>query len=212
VGDDVADPMSIDSSQLNVQKREAEGREIFIVTFPPPQAMPEAYFAAMVYAEGTPSRYLTLERSFDLLTNQVITMLGEWHKDGDHGNLGFGPNPTVDGFLEAVVALITNGTRVPDRPQNTDVEAGGAIYHGKGVCFVCHGPNGKGDGEAGARLKPPPTDFTDPRFQESRTDSDLFRAIRDGIPRTGMISMNPAMINDTETWDVIAYIRSLKGM
>jgi mono/diheme cytochrome c family protein len=91
------------------------------------------------------------------------------------------------------------------------VDAGNAIYHGKGVCNVCHGDTGKGDGSAGAVLSPPPTDFTSPQFQASRTDAQMFSAVKNGIPGTGMISFNPAMINDTETWQVIAYIRSLNG-
>jgi mono/diheme cytochrome c family protein len=91
------------------------------------------------------------------------------------------------------------------------IDAGNAVYHGKGVCKVCHGETGKGDGSAGAALVPPPTDLTDPQFQASRTDADFFRAVKDGIPNTGMISFNPALINDTETWQVITYIRSLKG-
>ena len=89
------------------------------------------------------------------------------------------------------------------------VDEGKAIYDGKGTCAVCHGATGKGDGPAGAVLDPPPTDFTDPIFHASRTDAQLFAAIKDGIPRTGMISFNPALINDPETWQVIAYIRSL---
>ena len=89
------------------------------------------------------------------------------------------------------------------------VDEGKTIYNGKGVCAPCHGATGKGDGPAGVALDPPPTDFTNPTFHASRTDAQLFAAIKDGIPGTGMISFNPALINDTETRQVIAYIRSL---
>lgn len=92
------------------------------------------------------------------------------------------------------------------------IDAGNAIYHGKGVCKVCHGDTGKGDGPASAALDPLPTDLTNPQFHASRTDAQLFRAIKNGIPNTGMISFNPALIDDTETWQVITYIRSLNGI
>jgi mono/diheme cytochrome c family protein len=92
------------------------------------------------------------------------------------------------------------------------IDAGSAIYHQKGTCFVCHGDTGKGDGVAGAALNPPPADLTDAQFHASRTDAELFSAVKNGISGTGMISYNPAMINDTETWQVITYIRSLNGI
>ena len=91
------------------------------------------------------------------------------------------------------------------------VDEGKTVYNGKGLCAQCHGVTGKGDGPAGLPLNPPPTNFTDPTFQASRTDGQLFTTVKDGIPGTGMLSFNPSIINDTETWQVIAYIRSLDG-
>jgi mono/diheme cytochrome c family protein len=97
---------------------------------------------------------------------------------------------------------------LPPTPEN--IVKGKAIYVGKGICFTCHGISGKGDGDAGKVMNPSPRDFTNPEFHELRTDGELFWVIKHGIAGTGMISFNPSMITDEETWQVILYMRTFK--
>ena len=92
-----------------------------------------------------------------------------------------------------------------------NIAKGKAIFEGKGTCFTCHGLTGKGDGDAGKALDPTPRDFTNAQFHGLRTDGEMFWVIKNGSAGTGMISYNPAMITDEETWQVILYERSLKG-
>jgi len=99
----------------------------------------------------------------------------------------------------------------PLKPTPENIAKGKAIYEGKGTCFTCHGNTGKGDGPAGAALDPTPRDFTNAEFHKVRTEGEMFWVIKNGSPGTGMISYNPAMINDEETWQVILYERSLGG-
>jgi mono/diheme cytochrome c family protein len=94
-------------------------------------------------------------------------------------------------------------------PEN--IAKGKAIFEGKGTCFTCHGLSGKGDGDAGKALDPTPRDFTNAQFHGLRTDGEMFWVIKNGSAGTGMISYNPAMITDEETWQVILYERSFKG-
>jgi mono/diheme cytochrome c family protein len=94
-------------------------------------------------------------------------------------------------------------------PEN--IAKGKAIFEGKGTCFTCHGLSGKGDGDAGKALDPSPRNFTNPKFHELRTDGEMFWVIKNGSAGTGMISYNPAMINDEEAWQAILYERSFKG-
>ncbi len=89
------------------------------------------------------------------------------------------------------------------------IAKGREIYHGKGTCFVCHGNTGKGDGPSGAELNPRPRNFTNPRFQEIRTDGELFWVIRNGSPGTRMFSYFPAIIDEEDSWAVIHYLRTL---
>lgn len=99
----------------------------------------------------------------------------------------------------------------PLKPTPDVLAKGKAIFEGKGTCFTCHGNTGKGDGPAGAALDPSPRNFTNPEFDKVRTPGEMFWVVKNGSPGTGMISYNPAMINDDETWEVITYVRSLGG-
>ena len=97
----------------------------------------------------------------------------------------------------------------PATPESID--NGKMIFVGKGTCFVCHGFTGLGDGDAGVALDPAPRNFSNTQFHDLRTDGELFWVIKNGSEGTGMISYNPAMITDEETWDVINYVRTIKG-
>ena len=90
------------------------------------------------------------------------------------------------------------------------VKSGEALYLGKGNCYVCHGKEGRGDGEGGAMLSPPPRDLTDPTFQALRADGEIFWSMKEGVPQTGMFSYVPRMISEEEAWKIVHYIRTLK--
>ncbi len=99
----------------------------------------------------------------------------------------------------------------PLKPTADVLAKGKAIFEGKGTCFTCHGNSGKGDGPAGAALDPSPRNFTNPEFVKVRTPGEMFWVVKNGSAGTGMISYNPAMINDEEAWQAITYVRSLGG-
>lgn len=98
---------------------------------------------------------------------------------------------------------------LPATPDN--IAKGKAVFEGKGTCFTCHGMSGKGDGDAGKALDPTPRDFSNADFHKLRTDGEMFWVIKNGSAGTGMISYNPAMITDEETWQVILYERTFSG-
>jgi mono/diheme cytochrome c family protein len=92
-------------------------------------------------------------------------------------------------------------------PLKTDANAaasGKKLY--KMMCFVCHGPKGKGDGMGGAGLTPKPTNLTSDAVQ-SQTDGALFWKISEG--RSPMASYKTA-IPENKRWEIINYIRTLK--
>jgi mono/diheme cytochrome c family protein len=110
---------------------------------------------------------------------------------------------------DQMAAAKANKNPLKATPDN--IAKGKAVFEGKGTCFTCHGFSGKGDGDAGKALDPLPRNFTNPEFHKLRTDGEMFWAIQSGVAGTGMISYNPAMITDDETWQVILYERSLSG-
>lgn len=74
------------------------------------------------------------------------------------------------------------------------------------MCFVCHGPKGKGDGMAGAGLTPKPTNLTSAAAQ-SQSDGAIFWKIAEGrAPMAGYKNSIP----EKKRWEIINYIRTLK--
>jgi cbb3-type cytochrome c oxidase subunit III len=75
-------------------------------------------------------------------------------------------------------------------------------------CLSCHGPLGKGDGKAGAALKPPPADLTDEMWKHGSSDAEIFTVIRDGAKGTPMRGFAGRMTTK-ELWTVLNYVRTL---
>lgn len=80
-------------------------------------------------------------------------------------------------------------------------------------CAVCHGNEGKGDGEAAYLLMPRPRDFTSGRFRLATTengvpsDKDLFDAITRGMPGSAMPAWKH--LPEKDRWNLARYVREL---
>jgi len=74
-------------------------------------------------------------------------------------------------------------------------------------CEPCHGPEGHGDGTAGASLEPQPKNLAE--LQQSADDDYLFWRINAGKPGTSMAPWK-GILTDGQIWQVIAFIRTLK--
>ena len=92
----------------------------------------------------------------------------------------------------------------PYFPTSERIESGQLIYFGKGQCVTCHNVDGKGVKRPGHA----PRDFTDPKWQEARTDGELMWVLRNGSPGTEMPVRVGKVITEEEGWSVIHYIRT----
>jgi len=85
-----------------------------------------------------------------------------------------------------------------------------AIKKGKKLyaqnCTICHGAKGKGDGMAGAALKPKPADFTSEAIQ-AESDGAIFWKMSEG--RSPMAAYK-GVLSEEQRWQLVAYIRTLK--
>lgn len=59
------------------------------------------------------------------------------------------------------------------------------------ICATCHGPDGKGDGQAAAGLDPKPRNYTDKAWQAKVTDDDLRNIIKYGGAAVGKSPVMP---------------------
>ena len=84
-------------------------------------------------------------------------------------------------------------------------------------CLICHGDQGKGDGEGGEELVDDwdfpvrPGNLTRPILKSGASVKDIYRALLTGIAGTPMPSFKEA-ISDEELWDVAAYVLYLRGL
>lgn len=80
------------------------------------------------------------------------------------------------------------------------------------TCGTCHGPTGHGDGAVGKSLNPPPAHLSHAEIQDNITDGYIFWRSKVGpapVPGSGMTPYPDW--DDKTRWQVVMYIRSLKG-
>lgn len=104
----------------------------------------------------------------------------------------------------------------PFQPTPEILAEGKAIFMGKGTCFQCHGPEGKGDGGAAKVLPIMPRDFTNPKFNKVRTSGEMMWVLKNGslgqtgkVPGTGMLPIVGQFLSEEDGWKVLLYERSL---
>lgn len=97
----------------------------------------------------------------------------------------------------------------PSTPER--VQAGQKLFEGKAFCAACHGRDGKGLGvdlDYSTFKGPLPRNFTDKKWQETRTDGELIWILKNGSPGTDMAPFIPLVLTEEEAWQVLAYVRS----
>ncbi len=106
-----------------------------------------------------------------------------------------------------LVALAAGCAGESDDGDDGAVAEGKALFTRNG-CAVCHGPDGRGDGQIAATLKPPPRDFRDPAaYKNGHSKAAIARTIQKGMPGTSMPGYRH--LSEEEREQIAAYIRSL---
>lgn len=91
-------------------------------------------------------------------------------------------------------------------PLGADAAAAGAEIF-KTNCESCHGPQGYGDGPAGAALDPAPKNLAE--LQATAGDDYLYWRINTGKEGTSMVAWK-GVLTDEQIWQVISFVRTLK--
>jgi hypothetical protein len=103
VGEDLPPEDRVGPEGIEVKKHTSPSQEVVVVALPRPEHGAEAYFVAVVVEPSGSTRYFTLEHSWNL-DDSPRTVLCEWVGD-QHFNLGTGPDPTEEEFVQAVSGL-----------------------------------------------------------------------------------------------------------
>jgi high-affinity iron transporter len=117
-----------------------------------------------------------------------------------------GPGPEVAALatqLGASVIRVYNVEVSPKRPP--DLRTAASLYQSQ--CSACHGPQGQGDGPAGASLDPSPSNFHERQRMDQRSLYSLYSTITLGVEGTGMSSFR--MLGDEDRWALAFYVGNL---
>lgn len=87
-------------------------------------------------------------------------------------------------------------------PQDAAQPSGQSLYRRR--CVMCHGPEGKGFPALKSQ------DFTDPKWQASVKDKELFEVIKNGKKDTHMPAFGDKL-KDDEIKLIVAHLRTLGG-
>lgn len=132
------------------------------------------------------------------LGNALLVGCGGGSKTADNGNAPSTPAPAAT-------------------PSDTGAAAGGTAAAPAGFdpaatfqqkCATCHGPEGRGDGPAGAALNPKPRNYHDKAYMATRTDQELHDSVFNGksaMPAWG----KTGQLTDAQVWAMVKYVRGL---
>jgi mono/diheme cytochrome c family protein len=109
--------------------------------------------------------------------------------------------------LAALLAVPPASAQSPGNPRQ-----GEALYQEK--CVLCHGGAGQG-WDWSKKVEQPPVPVPDlATVVPERDDAFLFSVVKDGGEAVGKSRFMPPFgfqLSDQEVWDLVAYMRSLKG-
>ncbi len=102
--------------------------------------------------------------------------------------------PAVICFL--LCCSLANAAEKSAAQKAAAIKEGASLFRAN--CSPCHGLNARGGGRG--------PDLTSGRWTHGSTDAGIFRTITQGVPGTEMPANG---FEDSETWSIIAYLRSL---
>lgn len=108
---------------------------------------------------------------------------------------------------EAHVHKELQGIKCPITGTRTNIREGCELY-GK-YCASCHGISGKGDGQAGKNISPPPSNLASRVFKHGSTQGEIHTIITDGVSGTAMPAFGKS-IKDEEIWKLVLVVRAIK--
>lgn len=89
-----------------IRLRVLQEPEAVLITFPAPTKPPHCFFAAVVKTKDG-FRYVTAEKTEDLMGEGLKAVLGEWTADGAHRLLDFSKDSSEEWFVQRLGQLVS---------------------------------------------------------------------------------------------------------
>ena len=140
------------------------------------------------------------------ITDDERRYLGGWIEQGAHVDaegpvqLSLGPSPVVP-------KASSSGSGPPKAPADPALAAKTAFTE---RCVMCHGPNGKGDGQAASNLNPKPRNYHDVKWQDATSDAEITLAIAQGGGAVGKSASMPGN-PDLHASVIIELVKIVRG-
>lgn len=94
-------------------------------------------------------------------------------------------------------------------PSPAAIEAGKPLF--AKYCRFCHGNTGAGDSTmAPKNMKP--SDLTDTTWTRGSSEGEIFWIIQNGAPPDYQMKGLKGKLSDTDTWNLVHFVRSLGGV
>ena len=146
------------------------------------------------------NKLLALSGAFIVNGSLLLGQAAQEAKPSTSGQAG-GPHRDAT-HTHAAAAKIAN----PVKSDEASIAAGQTLYGTH--CVTCHGTKGAGDGAQAPKFTPRPSNLADAEWKHGPTDGEIFTVIRNGVPKTSMLSFAKKM-TERQTWDLVNYVRSL---
>ena len=96
----------------------------------------------------------------------------------------------------------------PLAPTAGNIAEGKLLYQKN--CALCHGRTGRGDGEAGRAMNPPPADIAASSKLPMASDGYLYWTVAEGgVPLGTAMPPFKSTLKADEIWKILIYLRSL---
>ena len=96
---------------------------------------------------------------------------------------------------------------VPSSP--AAIDAGKQLY--TKFCRFCHGNTGAGDSTMAPKGMTP-SNLTDAKWDRGSSEGEIFWVIQNGAPPKYEMKGLKGKLSDTDTWNLVHYVRSLGGV
>ncbi len=116
------------------------------------------------------------------------------------------PIQLLAALAAVVIATAASAGAAPKKTAEL-VAKGKASYETN--CATCHGPTGRGDGEAGMGLDPKPRNLVADKFKKGAAPGQVFDTVSKGIDGTTMVAFGH--LPEDERWAITYYVLDLRA-